>query len=697
MPSPLGGASRRFASTRTAHFGRHTATRSWRRRRRRPRSRRPSTRHGQGGQHRKRAAATPPQHHRHHNRRLEPVRDHSRRARCGSPRTSTWTGTSPTRGRTNTVYPQSLDTRELLQRVGSRPRVQGGARISQQARLSGDTRQEGDDGPPADLPDQAPSASRPEARPRKVYELVVRRFLATFSTPMSLRVDAHRHRGRKPASTSFVAPVSDRSRLHHRQPARRTRRRSRSSKSQRRSSSSRAIHGWSRRGPPVLSQGKLVDKSRRRAQRQIRADIIQKLVTAAVPTGSPRSIRSPGIANVPRKSGICHNYVPPRMATPEMTAELKSDIKRSRPARTLQGRGGAADQSRENVSAGTTTELEEKKEDLAKQNLDGMDEEQFPWAPARVYEEAGHKQEDGSPNRLRIIEPRAASGCTAARAGSATTRSRPIPARGGPSFQDAARPVAARGAVLDLLSRHTHGQGLPRPSLEALPQRQLPVNLRDPPEARGGEHRSQRSRSGGPTTTVTTTSGKAGTATITADRTPQAGPQQIGEVGTGRVRHARGDRPLGEDDPGGGRASDALGPETLPARSPGARRPVSGLATCLKDAELELDARAELLLFCAARAGPSTPSAHFRHGVICDRFAGPQPIRDAFAPSGVLGAEGLKALLVLPGGHAPAPHRPRPARSRAAGGGSPVARTGQNQFRGRGHRVPANRRRPMTS
>src|SRR5204862_133860 len=46
---------------------------------------------------------------------------------------------------------------------------------------------------------------------------------------------------------------------------------------------------------------------------------------------------------------------------------------------------------------------EEKREDLAKQIWSGMDEDKF-LGPCKVCEEAGRKHEDGSPNRLRIIE-----------------------------------------------------------------------------------------------------------------------------------------------------------------------------------------------------------------------------------------------------------------------------------------------------
>ncbi len=51
----------------------------------------------------------------------------------------------------------------------------------------------------------------------------------------------------------------------------------------------------------------------------------------------------------------------------------------------------------------TTAALEDQREDFAKQIWAGMDEDKF-LGPCKVCEEAGRKREDGSPNRLRIIE-----------------------------------------------------------------------------------------------------------------------------------------------------------------------------------------------------------------------------------------------------------------------------------------------------
>ena len=52
---------------------------------------------------------------------------------------------------------------------------------------------------------------------------------------------------------------------------------------------------------------------------------------------------------------------------------------------------------------GTTTDMEKKSEDLAKVIWSGMDEDKF-LGECLVCKEAGRAHEDGSPNRLRVID-----------------------------------------------------------------------------------------------------------------------------------------------------------------------------------------------------------------------------------------------------------------------------------------------------
>lgn len=70
--------------------------------------------------------------------------------------------------------------------------------------------------------------------------------------------------------------------------------------------------------------------------------------------------------------------------------------------------------------------------------------------------------------------------------------------------------------------------------------------------------------------------------------------------------------------------AEALGPETLLLREPGGTAVGERLREVLKDGSLELTPRAELLLFCAARAElverVIRPAIEAGRDVVCDRF-----------------------------------------------------------------------------
>ena len=95
-----------------------------------------------------------------------------------------------------------------------------------------------------------------------------------------------------------------------------------------------------------------------------------------------------------------HEYVP-RMATPEMTAELEEDMDQIAAGKT--SKDEVLRISREMLHSHHRPSSRRSSEDLAKQIWAGMDEDKF-LGPCKVCEEAGRKHEDGSPNRLRIIE-----------------------------------------------------------------------------------------------------------------------------------------------------------------------------------------------------------------------------------------------------------------------------------------------------
>jgi dTMP kinase len=89
--------------------------------------------------------------------------------------------------------------------------------------------------------------------------------------------------------------------------------------------------------------------------------------------------------------------------------------------------------------------------------------------------------------------------------------------------------------------------------------------------------------------------------------------------------------------------ADALGPETLLLREPGGTAAGERLRELLKDATVELTPRAELMLFCAARAElverVIEPAIEAGRDVVCDRF-----VDSTVAYQG--GARGLDPALV---------------------------------------------------
>ena len=128
----------------------------------------------------------------------------------------------------------------------------------------------------------------------------------------------------------------------------------------------------------------------------------------------------------------------------------------------------------------TTDKIEESREDLAKVVWAGMDKDRI-LGPCEVCEEAGRAHEDGAPNRLRIIELKGGKrmyGCEGWKPDDPESPdSCPV---SGPLPRPRLRAVAARGALLDLRrDAAADRQGLPRPPLEALPQRRLPDDGRD--------------------------------------------------------------------------------------------------------------------------------------------------------------------------------------------------------------------------
>jgi DNA topoisomerase I len=332
----------------------------------------------------------------------------------------------------NTVYPPSLNTRELVASLVRIPEFQAGAPLLEGKLSPTRGKKETTDHPPIH-PTQAVHPAALDGPKARVYELIARRFLATFAEPMvteSTRADIaagseeYFVRGSVVIDPGFAsiytyARSSDEEipKLEEGQQL--------------------PLDGepWSvekeTQPPSRISQGKLVELMEERGlgTKATRPDIIQKLYDRGYVYSNPPEPSETGIAMY----RAFHEYVP-RMATPEMTAELEQDMDQIAGGQT--SKKDVLDISREMLHS-TTAALQDRSEDLAKVIWAGMDEDKF-LGPCKVCEEAGRHRPDGSPNRLRIIELKGGKrmyGCEgwnrdAPDAPDSCTVSGPLPGRG---------------------------------------------------------------------------------------------------------------------------------------------------------------------------------------------------------------------------------------------------------------------------
>ncbi len=298
----------------------------------------------------------------------------------------------------NTVYPSSLNTVELVGSLVRIPDFSAAKGLLDGPLQATRGKKETTDHPPI-YPTQAVYPNALEGPKRRVYELVVRRFLATFSPPMiteSTRADikagseTYFVRGSVVVDPGYAAIYTY----------------ARSSdleipKLEEGQSLDLDGDPWivdkETQPPSRISQGKLIELMEERGlgTKATRADIIQKLYDRGYVFSNPPEPSETGIAMYK----AFHAHVP-RMATPEMTAELETDMDKIAAGET--SKEAVLSVSREMLHS-TTAALEDQREEFAKQIWAGMDEDKF-LGPCKVCEEAGRKREDGGPNRLRIID-----------------------------------------------------------------------------------------------------------------------------------------------------------------------------------------------------------------------------------------------------------------------------------------------------
>jgi DNA topoisomerase-1 len=298
----------------------------------------------------------------------------------------------------NTVYPPSLNTRELVQSLVKIPEFKAAAALLEGELKPTRGKKESTDHPPIH-PTQALHPGALEGPKRRVYELIVRRFLATFSEPMiteSTRGDieagsqSYFVRGSVVIDPGYAAIYTYARSADEEIP-------------KLEEGQELALDGepWlidkETQPPSRISQGKLIELMEERGlgTKATRADIIQKLYDRGYVFSNPPEPSETGIAMYK----AFHEFVP-RMATPEMTAELEEDMDQIAAGETTKDE--VVGISREMLHS-TTAALTDQREEFAKQIWAGMDEDKF-LGPCKVCEEAGRTREDGSPNRLRIIQ-----------------------------------------------------------------------------------------------------------------------------------------------------------------------------------------------------------------------------------------------------------------------------------------------------
>ncbi|MEZ5076152.1 MAG: DNA topoisomerase I [Solirubrobacterales bacterium] len=360
----------------------------------------------------------------------------------------------------NTVYPASLPLRET---IASLVRIKEFSAAS--GLLDGELKpsrgkKETTDHPPI-YPTQAVHPGALEGPKKRVYELVVRRFLATFSPPMvteSTRADIEAGsqtyfvRGSVVVDPGYAGIYTYARSADEEIP-------------KLEEGQELALDGepWivdkETQPPARISQGKLIEMMEERGlgTKATRADIIQKLFDRGYVYGNPP---------VPSETGIAlyeafKNYVP-AMATPEMTAQLEAEMDRI--AAGQMTKSSVVGDSRDLLHK-TWSEIAESSEDLAKVVWRGMDEDRI-LGPCKVCEEAGRTKEDGSPNMLRIIRAKKSGkrfvGCSGWSADD-------------PDSCDQTFPLPQRGDVFRLEERCSVCGQTPR--LKVVPFRGRPWNL----------------------------------------------------------------------------------------------------------------------------------------------------------------------------------------------------------------------------
>jgi DNA topoisomerase-1 len=320
----------------------------------------------------------------------------------------------------NTVYPSSLDLRQLVDELVAIQDFSAARDMLSGPLTATRGKKETTDHPPIH-PTQAVNPSRLEARSdqhRKVYELIARRFLATFCPPMisegtraniqtapgtvaevaGREPEVYFVRGSVVVDPGFAAIYTYARKADDEIP--------RLEEGQKLELEGEPVLEGKETPPPGrVSQGKLIEMMEERGlgTKATRADIIQKLYDRGYVYDNPPKPSETGIAMYEAFKSFV-----PRMATPEMTAEMESEMDQIAAGETTKDE--VVEVSR-NMLRSSYDEMggdlmgEEdgsKWGEFAKLVWKGMDEDRV-LGPCIVCREAGRTDEDGGPNMLRII------------------------------------------------------------------------------------------------------------------------------------------------------------------------------------------------------------------------------------------------------------------------------------------------------
>jgi DNA topoisomerase-1 len=323
----------------------------------------------------------------------------------------------------NTVYPKSLPVRELLRSISQVPAFKEAVPLAEREQLEPTRgKKETTDHPPI-YPTQALDPSvLPDDGHRKIYELVVRRFLATFADPSvseSTRADIEAGnqgyfiRGNVLVEPGFLAVYpygrskdEEIPKLTEGQELALAERGAVALPPGAEPAGDEAgprpnpwVDAKETQPPSRIGQGKLIEMMEELGlgTKATRHDIIQKLYDRGYIQGNPIEPRETGIAMVKAFQRFAE-----RVSSPDMTAELEEDMDKIASGNITKDQ--VVEISRK-MLADSYDLMDEHKRELAEIIWEGMNQDRI-LGPCPKCREAGRRNEQGEINRLRIIRAR---------------------------------------------------------------------------------------------------------------------------------------------------------------------------------------------------------------------------------------------------------------------------------------------------